>query len=68
MVRRILLPKRMSKPKPPEPMIRKSVTLPESLWASVAEFRLSEQIGSEMETLRRLIQSGLRAEAKKVRR
>ncbi len=47
----------------PEPVTRKSVTLPDSLWAEVAEFRFSERIGSEAEAVRRLIQAGLRAEA-----
>lgn len=57
----------MSKPRPPEPLTRKSVTLPESMWAEVSEYRRVEQIGSEMETLRRLIQAGLRAEARRVK-
>lgn len=47
----------------PEPATRKSVTLPNSMWAEVAEFRFSERIGSEAEALRRLVQAGLRAEA-----
>lgn len=47
----------------PEPVTRKSVTLPNSMWAEVAEFRFSERIGSEAEALRRLVQAGLRAEA-----
>ena len=50
----------MSKPKPPEPVVRKSVTLPESLWREVTEYRTREQIGSEMETMRQLVRSGLR--------
>jgi len=40
-------------------MFRKSVTLPVSMWLDVAAFRQVEQIGSEMETLRRLIRAGL---------
>lgn len=47
----------------PEPVTRKSVTLPNSMWAEVAEFRFSERIGSEAEALRRLVLAGLRAEA-----
>jgi hypothetical protein len=58
----------MSKPKPPETMKRKSVTIPQSMWEEVAAYRRIEQIGSEMETLRRLIQAGLRAETRKVKR
>ena len=58
----------MPKPPPPEPLIRKSVTLPESLWARVADYRLSQHIGSEMETIRRLVGAGLDAEARRVSR
>ena len=47
----------------PEPVTRKSVTLPNNMWAEVAEFRFSERIGSEAEALRRLVLAGLRAEA-----
>lgn len=58
----------MPKPQPPETMKRKTVTLPESMWAEVTDYRRVEQIGSEMETLRRLIQAGLRAEVRRVKR
>lgn len=51
----------MSKPKPPEPLVRRTVTLPESLWREVAEFRLTEHIGSDMETMRQLVKAGLRS-------
>lgn len=50
---------------PPEPIARKSVSLPVSLWEEVADFRFTERIGTEAEVLRRLIQSGLRAEKRK---
>lgn len=49
--------------KAPEPGTRKSVTLPNSMWVEVAEFRFLERIGSEAEALRRLVLAGLRAEA-----
>lgn len=55
----------MSKPPPLEPLARKSISLPESLWKEVEDFRFAERIGSEAEALRRLIQSGLRAETKR---
>lgn len=58
----------MSKPPSAEPMKRKTVTLPKSMWVEVANYRLTEQIGSEMETLRRLIRAGLQAEARRVKR
>ena len=47
-----------------DPPKRKTVTLPESLWGEVAEFRHGLRIGTEAEALRRLIQSGLKAELK----
>lgn len=50
----------MSKPKPPEPLVRKTVTLPASLWAAVEAHRLAEAIGSEMETIRQLVKAGVR--------
>jgi len=48
-----------------DPVVRKSVSLPESLWAEISDFRFGERIGTESEALRRLIQSGLRAETGK---
>ena len=47
-----------------DPPKRKSVTLPESLWQEVMDFRHGERIGTEAEAIRRLIQAGLRAERK----
>lgn len=55
----------MAKPPPPEPMARKSVTLPESMWREIAEFRTSEQMGSEAEAIRQLVRSGLRQHARR---
>lgn len=57
----------MPKPPSPELMKRKTVTLPESMWVEVANYRRAEQIGSEMETLRRLIRAALRAEARRIK-
>ena len=50
----------MSKLPSAEPLIRKTVTLPESVWDEVREFRRSQGIGSEMETIRQLVINGLR--------
>lgn len=58
----------MSKPKEPQPSTRKSVTLSDEMWEEIASFRHGERIGSEAEAIRRLLQSGLRAEAKKARK
>lgn len=49
----------------PEAVARKTMALPQSLWAEVSEYRHVERIGTEAEALRRLVQAGLRAEAKK---
>ncbi len=55
----------MTKPAPPEPSTRKSVTLPDSMWQEIADYRFAERIGSEAEAVRRLILVGLRAEKRK---
>lgn len=45
-----------------EPVTRKTVSLPDSMWAEITTFRHGQRIGTEAEALRRLIQGGLRAE------
>jgi hypothetical protein len=50
---------------PDDPPIRKTVTLPASMWKAVSDYRFSERIGTEAEALRRIVAAGLRAEAKK---
>jgi hypothetical protein len=50
------------------PSTRKSVTLPDDLWKEIADFRFAERIGTEAEALRRLIVSGVRAEARKAKK
>jgi hypothetical protein len=55
----------MSRPPPLEPLARKTISIPVSLWEEVMEYRHNERIGTEAEALRRLIQSGLRAETRK---
>lgn len=57
----------MAKPPPPEPVTRKSVTLPNSMWEEVAAFRVAERIGSEAEAVRQLVQAALRDHAKKAK-
>ena len=44
--------------------MRKSVTLPASMWLEIADYRFSERIGTEAEAVRRLVQSALKAAAK----
>ena len=49
-------------PKEPEPLIRKSISLPGRLWAAVADFRFDRRLGSEAEAVRQLLAAGLEAE------
>jgi hypothetical protein len=51
-------------PKSPDPLIRKSITLPERLWAAVADFRFSHRLGSEAEAVRQLLKAGLVSEGR----
>jgi hypothetical protein len=46
---------------PEDPPIRKSMSLPKSMWDDIAEFRFAQRIGTEAEAIRRLIQSALKA-------
>lgn len=47
---------------------RKTVALSDEMWREIAEFRFAERIGTEAEAIRRLLQSGMRAEAKKAKK
>lgn len=58
----------MGRPPPPAPVARKSITLPQSMWDAVNDFRFAERIGSEAEAVRRLLQAGLDAEERKAAR
>jgi hypothetical protein len=57
----------MPKPAPPEPNTRKSIVLPNSMWAEIADFRFAERIGSEAEAVRRLLVEALRARKRRAR-
>ena len=46
-------------PKISEPASRKSVTLPESMWSAIGEYRFYNRIPTEAEAIRQLIQRGL---------
>jgi hypothetical protein len=46
-------------PATPEPAARKSVTLPESMWKAIGEYRFYNRIPAEAEAIRQLIQRGL---------
>ena len=50
----------MSRPPPPEPTLRKNVTLPVTMWQEIADYRFTERIGSEAEAVRRLLVAALR--------
>ena len=44
-----------------DPLERKSITLPGSMWRSISKIRRLECIATEAETLRRVVLAGLRA-------
>lgn len=46
----------------PKPPLRKTLALPEELWDRVSAFRFDNRIQSEVEAVRRLIESGLAQE------
>lgn len=51
--------------KEPERTTRKSVTLSDSMWAEISEFRFVQRIATEAEAVRRLLQSALSSERKR---
>jgi hypothetical protein len=51
----------MGRPPLPEPTIRKTVGLPERLWAEVAEYRFEARVPTVGEAVRRLVELGLAA-------
>jgi len=44
-----------------DPPVRKSVTMPASMWRNIAEFQSAERITTEAEALRRVVVAGLRS-------
>ena len=48
----------------PQPVTRKSITLPRELWQAVDDYRFSERIGSQAGAVRILLQVGLEARPK----
>jgi hypothetical protein len=52
--------RRMTK-SPKDPLERKTVAMPRSMWRDVAKFQGTEKISTEVEALRRLVMAGLRA-------
>jgi hypothetical protein len=50
----------MTKP-PKDPLERKTVAMPRSMWRDVKKFQVSEKISTEVEALRRVVMTGLRA-------
>jgi hypothetical protein len=54
----------MSKPKPSEELVRKSITLPKWLWEVVVAYRKEQAFVSEAEAVRRLLLRALTVEKK----
>jgi hypothetical protein len=52
---------RMKKPEEKDLPVRKSVTMPQSMWRDIAKFQSDERITTEAEALRRVVLAGLRA-------
>ena len=51
-----------------EPVARKSVTLPISMWEAIADIRFSERIASEADLVRQLLQEALDMRKKRAAR
>jgi hypothetical protein len=45
----------------PDPPIRKTVSLPASVWQQIEDYQFSNRVKRETEAIRRLIELGLRA-------
>jgi metal-responsive CopG/Arc/MetJ family transcriptional regulator len=58
----------MSKKPAPEPVTRKSVSLPDDIWEEITSWRLARRISTEAEAIRQIILAGLAAEKRKVPR
>jgi hypothetical protein len=52
---------RMKEPEEKDLPVRKSVTMPQSMWRDIAQFQADERITTEAEALRRVVMAGLRA-------
>lgn len=52
---------------PTDPPVRKSVSLPKSMWDEIAEYRFTQRITTEAEAVRRLLQLALRGAGKRAR-
>ena len=50
--------------KPTEPVIRKSVSLPESMWKQIDDFQFEHRVKRDAEAVRRLLELGLEAAKK----
>jgi len=49
-------------PPPDDPPIRKTVSLPASVWRRVEDFQFANRIKRDAEAIRRLVEKGLTAE------
>jgi len=58
----------MGKPPAPDPVGRKSITLPLSLWERISIYRHANRISSEADAVRRVLQAGLDAEEQRAAR
>lgn len=49
-------------PESPDPVIRKTVSLPASVWREIEDYQFEKRIKRDAEAVRRLIARGLEAE------
>jgi hypothetical protein len=47
----------------PDPVIRKTVSLPTSVWKEIEDFQFANRVKRDSEAIRRLIEAGLKAVA-----
>jgi hypothetical protein len=47
-----------------DPLVRKAITLPRSVWEHIADFRFAHRYNTEAEAVRQLILAGLTATAR----
>jgi hypothetical protein len=54
-----------SKPPPNDPIIRKTMPLPKSLWDAIADYRFGNRLNAEAEAVRQIVEIGVAAVAAK---
>jgi hypothetical protein len=58
----------MAMPKPIDTPVRKSITLPKSLWDEIVALRFELKISTEAEAVRRIVTAGIKAEWRRAKK